>query len=49
MSEMRQRTADPHREIRGESRAAVLGMFDISHMQSDAGHYREDAVRSQTT
>lgn len=36
MPEMRQRTADSHREIRPEIRAAVLGMLGIPQMQNHA-------------
>lgn len=36
MSEMRQCAADSHREIRGESGAAVLGMFGVSEVPGDA-------------
>lgn len=36
MPEMRQRPADPHREIRGESGVAVLGVFGVSEVSDDA-------------
>jgi len=36
MPKMRQRTADPYREIRGESGAAVLALFGVSKVSNDA-------------
>jgi len=36
MPKMRQRTADTYREIRGESGAAVLGLFGVSKVSNDA-------------
>ena len=36
MPEMWQRTADAHREIGGEGRAAVLGMFGVSQVPNHA-------------
>lgn len=36
MSEMRQCNADPHREIWGESGAAILGVLGVSEVSDDA-------------
>lgn len=41
MPEMRQRVADSYREIRAESGAAILGMLDISQVQSRAKPLRK--------
>lgn len=40
MPEMRQCAADPYREIRGESGAAVLGMFGVSQVPNDAEYLK---------
>lgn len=46
MPEMRQCAADSHREIRGESRAAVLGVFGVSEVPDDAKLLRANHSQS---
>lgn len=36
MPEMRQHTTNPHREIRAENRAAILGLLGVSQVPDDA-------------